>query len=91
MASQMTVQLGRRGVVTLPKHVRDAYHLKPGEVLTLVDLDGVLLLRPGRASQALVAQVAEHGESLEPLLALLRDDHEPVAAGRGRWTVRAVG
>jgi len=31
-------------VLTLPKPIREKYHLREGDVLTLIDLDGVLLL-----------------------------------------------
>jgi len=44
-----TVQLRQRGVLTLPRKTREKYHLEEGDPLTLIDLDGVLLLRPGVA------------------------------------------
>ncbi len=44
-----TVQIRQRGVLTLPRKVREKYRLEEGDPLTLVDLDGVLLLSPGVA------------------------------------------
>ena len=44
-----TLQIRQRGVLTLPRKVREKYRLEEGDPLTLVDLDGVLLLRPGVA------------------------------------------
>jgi bifunctional DNA-binding transcriptional regulator/antitoxin component of YhaV-PrlF toxin-antitoxin module len=41
-----TIQLRQRGVLTLPRSLRDKYRLAEGDPLTLVDLEGVLLLSP---------------------------------------------
>ncbi len=41
-----TIQLRQRGVLTLPRSLREKYRLTEGDPLTLVDLDGVLLLSP---------------------------------------------
>jgi AbrB family looped-hinge helix DNA binding protein len=46
MSGTMTVQIAQRGVVTLPKSIREAYGLQPGDTLTLLELGGVLLLSP---------------------------------------------
>lgn len=40
------MQLTGRGTVTLPARLRERYGLAEGDPLTLVDLDGVLLLAP---------------------------------------------
>jgi bifunctional DNA-binding transcriptional regulator/antitoxin component of YhaV-PrlF toxin-antitoxin module len=39
-----TVQLRERGVLTLPAKIRAKYRLEVGDVLTVVDLDGTLIL-----------------------------------------------
>jgi len=41
-----TIQIGERGSVTLPAKIRTKYGLGKGENLTVVDLDGCLLLAP---------------------------------------------
>ncbi len=77
----ISVQLAQRGVIILPKALRDAYNLNNGDQLTLLDLGGVFVLSPRRSeidalaervSQALV----EKGETLESMLAALREDRE---------------
>lgn len=41
-----TVQVRGRGTVTLPVRIRERYDLTDGDPLTLVDLDGAILLSP---------------------------------------------
>lgn len=41
-----TVQLRQRGVLTLPKGMRERHGLSPGDALRVVDLDGVFVLTP---------------------------------------------
>ena len=41
MPASFTVKIAQRGLITLPQPVREAYHIEPGDVLTLLDLDGV--------------------------------------------------
>ena len=49
--STVTVQIRRKGVITLPVELRRLYNLDEGDVLTLLDLgDGSFLLTP-RISQ----------------------------------------
>jgi len=38
--TSITLQLGQRGVITIPKSVRDPYGWQPGDALTLLDLAG---------------------------------------------------
>ena len=81
MEEQMTVQIAQRGLITLPKALREAYRLKTGDALTLLDLGGVFVLSP-RPSQvdALADQIAQtlaaRGESLESMLQALREARE---------------
>lgn len=73
-----TVQVAQRGLVTLPKEVRQAYNIQPGQQMTLLDLDGVFVLSP-RPSQvdALADRIADElagrGETLESMLQALRE------------------
>ena len=41
-----TVQVRQRGTVTLPADLRQKYGIRAGDVLRLVDLDGILVLTP---------------------------------------------
>lgn len=61
MKTTMTIQIRQRGTVTLPVALREKYGLGDGDPLTLVDLDGVLLLTP------VVLTVPRLAEELERL------------------------
>jgi bifunctional DNA-binding transcriptional regulator/antitoxin component of YhaV-PrlF toxin-antitoxin module len=78
----MTVQIRRKGVITLPVEMRRRYGLDEGDVFTLMDLgDGSFLLTP-RVSQVArlgdqVARVmAEEGVDLEEMLEALDQERE---------------
>lgn len=72
-----TIQIRGRGTLTLPARIRERYDLSDGDPLTLIDLDGAILLSP-RLSVAdkLSAEIeylrTEAGMSLEELLDGLR-------------------
>jgi bifunctional DNA-binding transcriptional regulator/antitoxin component of YhaV-PrlF toxin-antitoxin module len=72
--SNTTIQLRERGVFTLPSKIRAKYRLEKGDALTVVDLDGALVLTP-KASVVpkLAAEIErlreEAGLSLDDLLA----------------------
>ncbi len=58
-----TVQVRRKGVITLPVELRRRYNLGEGDVFTLVDLgDGSFLLTPR------VSQVARLGDQVGRLM-----------------------
>ena len=75
------VQVRDRGVVTLPKPIRERYGLGVGDVLDVVDLDGGFVLSP-RASVVpeLAAEIErlrlEAGYTTEELLESLRGQRE---------------
>jgi AbrB family looped-hinge helix DNA binding protein len=84
MADTVKIQVGQRGVVVLPKAVRESYNLQPGDTLTLLDLGGVLVLSPQRSEVDAVADrikgmLAEEGETLETMLQALREEREQYA------------
>jgi len=75
------LQLSQRGVLVLPKPLREAYNLQTGDLLTLLDLGGVFVLSPRRSEiDALANQVTQtliqKGESLESMLQALREERE---------------
>lgn len=81
MSQTTTITLGQRGVVTIPKGIRDSYHLEEGDELTLLDMDGVLLLKPGRSeideiAERLGRELRGRGESLEGMLKMVREQRE---------------
>jgi len=80
----MVLRISSRGVVTLPKSLRQAYHLRPGDMLTLLDLGGVFVLSPRRSEVDALADritqaLIERGETLEGMLQALREERERYA------------
>lgn len=78
MTDTMTIQVAQRGLVTLPKVLRDAYSIQEGDYMTLLDLGGVFLLSPQRSeidrlADQLRTTLVEEGESLESMLLALRE------------------
>ncbi len=73
------VQVVRRGVITLPKGLRDRNRIGEGDTLTLIDLgDGVVVMSPNRTqvdaiADKLAAEWRASGESLESMLSTLRE------------------
>jgi AbrB family looped-hinge helix DNA binding protein len=68
-----TIQIRRRGVITLPAKLRQRHNLEPGDTLTLIDLGGAFFVVP---KVSLVPKLAaeiewlrqEAGLSIEDLL-----------------------
>ncbi len=84
MSVKRTVRLARRGVLTLPKPIREKYGLREGDVLTLIDLDGMLLLSPRESRIDMLAnrireELETQGETLESMLRALREEREQYA------------
>jgi bifunctional DNA-binding transcriptional regulator/antitoxin component of YhaV-PrlF toxin-antitoxin module len=84
MTETMTVQVAQRGLLTLPKTLRQSYNIKEGDLLTLIDIGGVFVLSPRRSeidglADAISTDLVEKGESLESMLAMLREAREKYA------------
>jgi len=82
MTATTTVQVRRKGLITLPIELRRRYNLDEGDVLTCVDLgEGAFLLTP-RVSQVArlgdqVARLMEReGVSLDDVLDTLDQERE---------------
>ncbi|PJH76033.1 MAG: hypothetical protein CO064_03425 [Anaerolineae bacterium CG_4_9_14_0_8_um_filter_58_9] len=82
MNTTFNIQVVRRGVITLPKEVRESNRIREGDMLTLIELgDGVMVLSPRRsrvdeAADRLAKQWEQAGESLESMLQTLREVRE---------------
>jgi bifunctional DNA-binding transcriptional regulator/antitoxin component of YhaV-PrlF toxin-antitoxin module len=81
MSDTMTIQMAQRGVVTLPKALRDNYNLQPGDSFTLLDLGGVFVLSPQRSeidalADRITRSLTAQGETLESMLQALRGERE---------------
>lgn len=76
-----TLRLRKRGVLTLPKRLREKHDLDEGDALHLVDLGGVFALTPLRPMVPELAREIERlredaGLSTEELLEGLRDERQ---------------
>lgn len=72
------IQVGQRGLVTLPKHLRDRYHVREGDQMTLIDVGGVFVLSTHRVEIDYLAdqiqkEFVNRGETLETMLQALRE------------------
>jgi len=81
MSDTLVVQVSQRGLVTLPKALRDTYHIREGDQLSLLDLGGVFVLSLRRSeidglAEQVQAALAAKGESLESMLVVLREARE---------------
>jgi bifunctional DNA-binding transcriptional regulator/antitoxin component of YhaV-PrlF toxin-antitoxin module len=77
----MTLQMAQRGVITIPKELRQAYHLEPGDTFTILDLGGVFVLSPRRSeidalADKIASQWAKDGQTLESMLQALREERD---------------
>ena len=76
-----SLQMAQRGVITIPKPLRDSYGIRPGDTLTLIDLDGVFILNPQRSeidaiANKIAALWSEGGETLETMIEALREERD---------------
>jgi len=80
MAS-ITLQMAQRGVITIPKSLRESYGMQPGDTFTLLDLGGVFVLNPRRSeidaiAEKMATQWTKDGETLETMLQALREERD---------------
>ena len=67
------IELRERGQLTLPKSLRDALHLEPGEMLRAAKVGNAIVLTPQRMDLDALRQhmrglLKEHGVTAEDLL-----------------------
>ena len=85
MTDTKVIRVAQRGVVTLPKSLREAYGLEAGDLLTLLDLGGVFVFSPRQTEiDALADRITKSleakGETLESMLQVLREERENYGA-----------
>lgn len=61
MKTARTVELAKRGLITLPKEIRDQHDFQEGHLFTMIDLDGVIILSPKLSKIDGVAESARYG------------------------------
>ena len=79
--TSLDLQMAQRGVITIPKSLRESYGLQPGDTFTLIDLGGIFILSPRRSeidtiAEKIAEQWAEDGETLETMLEALREERD---------------
>lgn len=73
------IQVGRRGVITFPKELRDQNNIADGEILNLIELSKNVFVISRRRSRIdevankLAQEWQDSGESLESMLTTLRE------------------
>jgi bifunctional DNA-binding transcriptional regulator/antitoxin component of YhaV-PrlF toxin-antitoxin module len=85
MTDTKVIRVAQRGVVTLPKSLREAYGLEAGDLLTVLDLGGVFVFSPRQTEiDALADRITKSleakGETLESMLQVLREERENYGA-----------
>jgi len=78
---EATVQVRKRGVVTLPSELREKYGIEEGDTFRLVDLDGIFVLTPmvpmvPELAREIEQARREAGLSAQELLEGLREQRE---------------
>jgi bifunctional DNA-binding transcriptional regulator/antitoxin component of YhaV-PrlF toxin-antitoxin module len=82
MSGDLRVQVAQRGVITLPKQLRESNKVKTGDVYSIIDLgDGVFMLRPqvsrvDELADSIGDALRAKGETLESMLMALRAARE---------------
>lgn len=77
----ITLQIAKRGVITIPRSLRESYNMRPGDTLTLLDLGGVFVLSPRRSeldtlAERIATEWTENGETLATMLQALREERD---------------
>ena len=78
---ESTIQIRKRGVLTLPSELREKYTIQEGDTYRLVDMDGIFVLTPMVPMVPELAREIERirkeaGLSLEELLDGLKEERE---------------
>lgn len=78
MKNTFQVQVVRSGIITLPKELRDRNNIEDGDMLTLIDLGGVVVMSRQRPhvdeiADQLAREWQDSGESLESMLGTLHE------------------
>jgi len=76
-----TIQVRKRGTLTLPADLRERYKIKSGDTFRLIDLDGVFVLTPmvpmvPELAREIERARLEAGLSVEEMLEALRDQRK---------------
>ncbi|HIE29383.1 TPA: hypothetical protein EYP66_19100 [Candidatus Poribacteria bacterium] len=78
----LTIQIQQQGTLSLPSELRTKYKLNEGDILTLLDLDGIFLLTLKPSTVSKLAEMLEQlrqkeGLSIEDLIEGLDKQRQP--------------
>ncbi len=84
---EATIQVRKRGVMTIPSELREKYSIQEGDTFQLVDMDGIFVLTP---MVPMVPELAREIErfrkesevSMEELMQGLREERERYYQGK---------
>jgi AbrB family looped-hinge helix DNA binding protein len=81
VAMEGTIQVRKRGVVTLPAELREKYGIEEGDTFRVLDLDGLFVLTPmvpmvPELAREIESMRLEAGVSIQELLEGLREQRE---------------
>jgi bifunctional DNA-binding transcriptional regulator/antitoxin component of YhaV-PrlF toxin-antitoxin module len=81
-----TIQVRKRGSITLPVIIREKYRLEEGDPITLIDLGEGVFLSPKRSLLPKLAEEIEHlrekhGVSIEELVAGIAEQRVKYGTG----------
>lgn len=76
-----TIQIRKRGVVTIPSELRERYDIQEGDTYQLVDMDGIFVLTPmipivPELAKEIERYRQEAGVSTEDLMKGLREERK---------------
>ncbi len=76
-----TIQIRKRGVVTIPSELREKYGIQEGDTYQLVDMDGIFVLTPmipivPELAREIERYRREAGVSTEDLMQGLREERK---------------
>ncbi len=89
-----TVQIRKRGTVTLPADLREKYGIEEGDTYRVIDLEGIFVLTPmvpmvPELAREIERARVEAGLSTEELLQTLREERERYHVEHSRDTTSA--
>ncbi len=77
----ISLQMAKKGTITIPKSLRNSYGMQPGDTFTLIDLGGIFVLNPKQSEIDTIAdkiskQWAKDGETPETMILALKEERE---------------
>ncbi len=85
-----TIQVRKRGTLTLPAELRERYKIKSGDTFRLIDLDGIFVLTPMVPMVPELAREIERARVGGRIIASKRCSRPSVISVNGTWLKNMV-